>query len=399
LKGFDISIARQLTLLVLGGALLAVSPWLQAGPREDLKELRDRIESLQKQLSESEETRAEAAEALNQSERAIGQTLRKLDELVSRRRQASAAVSKLQGQANAVQEEIASEQAALGKLLYRQYVGGQSDVLKLVLNRQDPNEIARQFRYLRYVSIARSELLAGLRSHLAQLEALSEETRRKGNELRALQAEETRQMRRLESEKSQHESVYVQVSSAIAKDRKQLSTLKQDEKRLTQLMQRLAAKSARKKSGRKAAIGVPPDFDPDTGSGPFRMLKGRLPLPVIGELVNRFGTPREDSGMSWKGLFIAAKSGQEVKAIAGGKVVYSDWLRGFGHLLILDHGDGYMSLYGNNARLLKRTGEDTRAGDSIAAAGNSGGNLDSGLYFELRYQGKPFDPLAWISQN
>ncbi|MEQ1881310.1 MAG: peptidoglycan DD-metalloendopeptidase family protein [Burkholderiales bacterium] len=386
-------------MLVLGGALLAASPWLQAGPREDLKELRDRIESLQRQLSESEETRAEAAEALNQSERAIGQTLRKLDELVSRRRQASAAVSKLQGQAGAVQEAIASEQAALGKLLYRQYVGGQSDVLKLVLNRQDPNEIARQFRYLRYVSQARTELLAGLRSHLAQLEALSEETRRKGNELRTLQAEETRQMRRLESEKSQHESVYAQVSSTIAQDRKQLSTLKQDEKRLTQLIQRLAAKSARKKSGRKPANEAPPDFDPDAGSGPFRTLKGRLSLPLVGELVNRFGAPREDSGMSWKGLFIAAKSGQEVKAVAGGKVVYSDWLRGFGHLLILDHGDGYMSLYGNNAKLLKRTGEDTRAGDTIAAAGNSGGNLDSGLYFELRYQGRPFDPLAWTSQK
>ena len=101
--------------------------------------------------------------------------------------------------------------------------------------------------------------------------------------------------------------------------------------------------------------------------------------------------------MSWKGLFIAAKIGQEVKAVAGGTVVYSDWLRGFGHLMILDHGDGYMSLYGNNARLLKRTGDDTRAGDAIAAAGNSGSNLDSGLYFELRFQGKPFDPLAWTS--
>ncbi len=113
--------------------------------------------------------------------------------------------------------------------------------------------------------------------------------------------------------------------------------------------------------------------------------------------MNRFGGQREDSGLSWKGLFISAKPGREVKAVAGGRVVYADWLRGFGNLLILDHGDGYMSLYGNNESLLKQVGEETRTGDTIAATGNSGGNPDSGLYFELRFQGKPFDPIPWIT--
>jgi septal ring factor EnvC (AmiA/AmiB activator) len=120
-------------------------------------------------------------------------------------------------------------------------------------------------------------------------------------------------------------------------------------------------------------------------------------LPVRGELANRFGSPRSDGGVVWKGLFIAARSGEEVRAIADGRVVFADWLRGFGNLLIVDHGDAYMSLYGNNEALYKRVGDLIHGGESIAAVGASGGNADSGLYFELRHEGRPLDPLDWVS--
>lgn len=388
-------VSCRLCVVVLAAWSCVFSADVQAGPRDELRELRGRIESLQKRLAESEESRTEAANALKSSERAIGDTLRKLDELVARRRATASAVAKLQGQAGTLQEDIAAEQETLGNLLYRQYVDGPSDALKLVLNGEDPNEIARQFQYLGYISRARAGILSKLRADLAALEALSDKTRRKGLELRALQNEETEQVRRLESEKARHETLYARVSADIENNRKRLSTLKQDEQRLTQLIRRLAAQSARKKPDRRIANKSLPT--PELGAGSFRNLKGTLALPVIGELANRFGSPRQDSGLSWKGLFIAAKPGQEVKAVAGGKVVYADWLRGFGNLLILDHGDGYMSLYGNNETLYKKSGDQTRGGDTIATVGNSGGNPDSGLYFELRYQGKPFDPLAWTS--
>src|SRR6185369_730339 len=107
--------------------------------------------------------------------------------------------------------------------------------------------------------------------------------------------------------------------------------------------------------------------------------------------------PREGSGVLWKGLFIASPTGQDVKAIAPGRVVFADWLRGFGNLLIIDHGDGYMSLYGNNESLFKQVGDAARSGETVAAVGNSGGNMDSGLYFEIRHQGVAFDPLGWVS--
>ena len=130
---------------------------------------------------------------------------------------------------------------------------------------------------------------------------------------------------------------------------------------------------------------------------PFDQLKGKLALPVKGEITNRFGTSRPDSTVLWKGLFLRTSAGQPVKAVAAGQVVFADWLRGFGNLLIVDHGKGYMSLYANNETLLKQVGEMLRGGDTIAAVGNSGGNKDSGLYFELRHESKPLDPMNWVA--
>ncbi len=377
--------------------MMSVSAAARAGPQDELKDIRSRIEALKKELRESEDSKADAADALKDSERAVSETSRKLYQISGQRREVNTSLSRLQSRIRAVESNIAEEQVTLGRLLYQQYVGGQSDAVKLVLNGEDPNEIARQLHYLSYVSRARSELLASFRENLANLEKLTGETRRKSSELHALQTQETLQMRRLEKEKAERQRVYAKVSDDIEKSRKQLSTLKRDEERLSQLMERLAKEAARKnkKTGKRITNQALPNVD--TGAGPFRQLKGRLRLPVIGELMNRFGGQRQDSGLSWKGLFISAKPGREVKAVAGGRVVYADWLRGFGNLLILDHGDSYMSLYGNNESLLKQVGDETRAGDTIAATGNSGGNPESGLYFELRFQGKPFDPIPWIT--
>jgi murein hydrolase activator len=188
----------------------------------------------------------------------------------------------------------------------------------------------------------------------------------------------------------------VKVSRQIEKQRREISTLKRDENRLARLIEQLSQMLSRPRSrSERLRNERVPDASGDGTA--FSQLKGRLNLPVRGELRNRFGSPREDSGLSWKGLFIAAPAGQEVKAIAAGRIVFADWLRGFGNLLIIDHGGGYMSLYGNNESLFKRVGEAAQGGETVAGVGNSGGNTNSGLYFEIRYQGKAFDPLGWIN--
>ena len=139
------------------------------------------------------------------------------------------------------------------------------------------------------------------------------------------------------------------------------------------------------------------ELTPDAGmpDGAFVALRGRLRLPIAGDLIARYGSKRGD-GPSWKGLFIRAPEGTEVKAIAGGRVVFSDWLRGFGNLIIIDHGSQYLTIYGNNQSVLKRAGDVVKSGDIIASTGNSGGNDQSGLYFEMRHDGRAFDPLGWV---
>ncbi len=213
-------------------------------------------------------------------------------------------------------------------------------------------------------------------------------------ELEANHNEQQTQRKRLEAEKRARQVVLLKVSREIEKHRREISTLKRDESRLSKLVEQLSQMLARSRTERLRNERLP---DAAGDGSPFAALKGRLNLPVRGELRSRFGSPREDSGLSWKGLFIAAPSGQDVKAIAAGRVVFADWLRGFGNLLIIDHGSGYMSLYGNNESLYKRVGENSQGGETVAAVGNSGGNPVSGLYFEIRYQGKAFDPLAWVN--
>jgi septal ring factor EnvC (AmiA/AmiB activator) len=136
-------------------------------------------------------------------------------------------------------------------------------------------------------------------------------------------------------------------------------------------------------------------------AGNFEQTRGKLPLPVTGTVTARFGAPRRgDAGASaphWKGVFISAAAGAEVRAVGAGQVVFSDWLRGFGNLLIVDHGSGYLSVYGNNETLLRAPGDRVAAGDAVALVGNTGGSETPGLYFELRFQGRPFDPLTWVA--
>ena len=360
---------------------------------EELRQLRGRIDALQQRLAAAEETKSEAADLLRESERAISETNRVLRELAGQQRAFNAKLSELQGRSRRAATDIDGQQAQLARLLYQQYIGVQPDALKLFLNRDDPNRIARELHYLTHLSRARAELIRSLRSNLGQLNELEDTTRQQSAELAAIDAEQQAQRKRLEAEKRARKAVLVRVSRQIEQQRREISTLKRNENRLARLVEQLSQMLSRARPEALRNERLP---DASGDGSPFAQLKGRLNLPVRGELKNRFGSPREGSGLSWKGLFIAAPAGQEVRAIAAGRVVFADWLRGFGNLLIIDHGGGYMSLYGNNESLYKQVGAATLGGETVAAVGNSGGNTDSGLYFEIRHQGKAFDPLAWV---
>ncbi len=387
--------ARAFGFLVL---LLLASPAAEpagAGAKEkELRELRGRIEALQKRLADAEGSKSEAADALRASERGISEANRALRELGAQSREINQELAALGAESQRNEDALKAQQLLLARLLYQHYLGGQTEPLKLLLNREDPNEIARRLHYFGYISRARAGLIADLRAGLAKLRELSQEAQRKAAELAAVAAETQAQRGLLEREKRARNKVLAGISRDIQRQRREIGTMKRDENRLARLVESIARLVARAKPAPRLKNERVPQAS--SGDSPFLELKGKLNLPVRGELANRFGSPRADGGVVWKGLFIAARAGEEVRAVADGRVVFADWLRGFGNLLIVDHGDAYMSLYGNNEALYKRVGDPIRGGESIAAVGASGGNADSGLYFELRHQGRPLDPLDWV---
>ena len=400
--------AAAVVLLLIAAAPAAWPATGPAGAKEEkaLKELRGRIAELQKRLADAEESKSEAVDALKESERAISDANRALRELSGQAREVDARLAQVRAESGAGERTLKEQQALLARLLYHRYVGGQAEPLKLLLNREDPNQIARQMHYLAYVSRARAGVISGLRGNLAHLGELARETEQKARELAGIAAEQQLQRQRLEREKLARGATLARISRDINDQRRRIGTLKRDENRLARLVDSLARLVAREP---RAASRPAPRArkeqapEPSAGSaaalGAFAALKGRLALPVRGQPANRFGAPRESGGANWKGLFIAARAGEEVRAVAPGRVIFADWMRGFGNLLIVDHGDAYMSLYGNNESLFKQVGDLIHGGEAVAAVGNSGGNPDSGLYFEIRHQGRPLDPLGWLSNK
>jgi len=376
------------TLCAAGAATAATAP-----PKEELSQLRGRIEAMQKRLAAAEGARSEAADGLRDSERAISESNRSLRDLAAKQRAIQARLIDLQQQETRAGNDIESQQRLLARQLYQQYIGNQPDAVKLLLNREDPNRIARDLHYLTYLARMRAEQIRSLRASIRQLDDLEAETKQQSEALAAVQAEQQAQREKIEREKQTRRDVLQKVARQIESQRHEISKLKRDEQRLARLVEQISQMIARSRAETPRNDRLP---DSSTDGSAFAELKGKLSLPVRGELKGRFGSPRADGGLSWKGVFIASQPNQEVRAIAAGRVVFADWLRGFGNLLIIDHGGGYMSLYGNNESLFKQVGQATRGGETIAAVGNSGGNTDYGLYFEMRHQGKAFDPLSWV---
>jgi len=383
---------------LLAGLLVLAAQPAGAGKQEDLAEVKRRIEALRQEVENTEESRNEARDALKDSERAISDATRKLRASAQRLAELKTELARLHSQSDNTRTKVKAHQAAFAQLLVEMHRGGEHEALKLLLDGRDPGEIARVLRYFGHLAQARARLLASMREEIATLDAQMVLIQQKSVEVAAVQAEQAAEKARLEQEKAKRRLVLQALSKQIETQQREISTLKEDEARLARLIERLKKIISSKKPSPTPPPAVSrqvPDAADD--ASPFAQLKGKLKLPVKGELAHLFGSPREGGGLVWKGIFILAQAGEQVRAIASGTVVYSDWLRGFGNLLILDHGHGYMSLYGNNESLYKQAGESISAGDVISLVGNSGGSPGSGLYFELRRQGKPLDPMGWVT--
>lgn len=396
----------------------APAPAEVAEKQNDLKDLRGQIESLRKEMTAAEGTRADVADQLKDAERDISSTQRELHQLARQRSDLQATLKDLGVQSRELESRLSGQQNQLEKLVYRQYLQGNPDALSMLLNGNDPNQLARDLHYLAAIGRARAELLQEIEATLERKQTLTADTRERAEQLAAVEAKQKEQHGKLLAQREQRKAMLEKIAARIAAQRREIGNLQRDEKRLSQLIERLAkiiaAKPAPRReparkapskaaegepSGKPATVEMANERTPEaTPSGNFARLKGSLRLPAKGAVTNRFGAARQE-GSVWKGLFIRAGAGSEVKAIAGGRVVFADWMRGFGNLLIVDHGDSYLTIYGNNDSLLRQVGDTVRGGDTVASVGNSGGNPESGLYFELRHQGQPLDPLKWVTMK
>lgn len=386
---------------------------------QSLSLVQEKLAKLKQALNQSQEARKDAADALKDSEVAISVANKKLYEINQKQQAHKAMLAKLAAESLATNQALTSQQKQLSTQLYQQYLHGRQSYVQMVLQNDHPSAMARDVHYFSYIAKVRAELINKMQGNLNHLNQLNEETTSTLEKVAELKQKQIDERQVLQSQKQVKSKIVRSLSQQIAMQRGEIKKLSRDEKRLSQLVERLARatpasekKQKNKRTARadnsetnKAAQEAPPalanNVEPsfEGHSGNFSSLRGKLRLPVRGEVSNRFGSSRADSGISWKGLFIKANEGSEVKSVASGRVVFADWLRGFGNLIILDHGDGYMSLYGNNQAVLRQVGDSVKAGDAIASVGNSGGNEANGLYYELRRQSRPFDPLSWSLVN
>ena len=411
-----------------------------------------RLAALKRDIEHNEAVKTHAADGLASSEAAISGANRNLRELAQEQNMTQSRLAQLRAERESLLYIVERQQNQIATLLRDQHVAGSEDRMKLLLSGDNPNRINRDLQYMGYVSQAQAKLLADLRTNLKAVETNQSATQNARDELDEIAAEALAQKALLEKEKKRREATLAQISGKLASQRKEAGNIERDEQRLGGLVEKLAklieeqrkadqlalekekqrkALAARKpkettkesaketekrvatndtgKERRNPPVAAEAEAAPaktlaknelvpqsDAQVSVFASLRGRLRLPVKGELIAKFGSKRTD-GPAWKGLFIRASEGADIKAVAAGKVVFAEWLRGFGNLVIVDHGNQYMTIYGNNQAILKHTGDVVKTGDLIASAGNSGGNDQSGLYFEMRHQGRAFDPLDWVA--
>jgi septal ring factor EnvC (AmiA/AmiB activator) len=389
--------ARAVAALVVGGLVMAGPPAPAAAqPRDDeLRELRGRIEALKKELAAAEGARAEAADALRASETAISEANRALREIGAERDGVGKDLGRLGAESRALKAKLEARQSQLAHALRARYIAGEGGYLRLVLSGDDPQRVARALVYQTYLARAQADLIRETREDLARLAGLESGTRDKAAKLAGLEARARAERDVVVARAAERRQVLARHADQIRKQRRDLETAQRNESRLAKIVEALT-RAAPKPAPRAQARPTPRPGPDVPSTGAFGSLKGRLPYPVRGELVARFGASESAAAPSTKGVFIRAPGGADVRAIATGRVVFADWMRGYGNLLILDHGDGYLSIYGNNESVLKRVGDGVHAGDAVATVGASGGGEASGLYFETRFQGRAFDPVPWL---
>ena len=429
---------RALILLALSCLLSPAFADERAQTQQQLDATRQDIAELKKMLGKLQEEKSGVQKDLKSTETDIGDLEKQVEALQQELKKTEGELERLETEKKKLQSARVEQQRLIAIQARSAYQNGREDYLKLLLNQQNPEKFARTLTYYDYLSKARLEQLRTFNETLRQLANVEQDIGRQQAQLLAQRGDLDSRRQALETERSKRQQVLAKLNSDM-KDRDQkLQAREQDQADLGKVLKTIEetlarqareAEEARKKAllaqqeaekrrqqealaaaaarndAREAAeppkkarttLGPIVSSDGANYGGAFSAARGKLPWPVNGRLLARFGDARgSDARAKWDGVMISANPGTQVRAVHGGRVVFADWLRGAGLLVILDHGNGYLSLYGHNQSLLKSAGDIVKAGDAISTVGDSGGQDSAGLYFAIRQQGRPTDPSQW----
>lgn len=349
--------------------------------RTKIESLQSTISSLQKELGKDKGARNQLHASLKRAEIEIGSLLSKINRTNRELTQQQSQLRQLTTDQNNLQAALKSQQQEVAQYINAAYRLGQQSQLKMALNQEQPERLGRIHRYYSYFVKARTEKIDAYLDTLVELESNKELVSKQNQQLRETQQKLQQSHSQLISQQRERQRTLSQLNTSIDNKDQQLKELLLNKQQLEQLL-------------REVSIAIT-NLSAPGGGKPFSSQRGKLPLPTNGKIVKRFGQTKVAGKLKWEGLLIQAKSGSDVVAVHNGRVIFSDYLRGHGLLLIIDHGDGYMTLYAHNQSLLKDIGDWVNSGETVARVGNSGGQTEPALYFEVRHQGEPTDPLKW----
>lgn len=373
---------RGLALILLASLSLAASGQSdEEKARSDLQQLQRDIQQIQRDISSATTRKNKLQRQLRDAEVELGELQRAMAGNRSTISASEKELASLEKQREALELARDQQQARIAIELKTAWQMGRQGQIKVLLNQESPHTVARAMGYYRYFFEARNELLGQFRETLEQLQVVEQEIESTLARLDQQQRALEKQQQQLVKAREARTLAVAKLNDSIRDKGQQLKQKEQDRRELEKLL----------KAIEEAVVNleVPENYQA------FNSARGKMPWPVKGKPSNRFGRPRNEGKMRWQGVNIPAAEGTTVKAIHHGRVVYADWLRGSGLLLIIDHGDGYMSLYAHNQSLLRDVGEWVSAGTPIGTVGDSGGLDRAALYFEIRHQGKPTDPARW----
>jgi murein hydrolase activator len=345
-----------------------------------LAAVRAEIERVTREVSQSQVERDRLSKELRSAELSVGEARDAWLEVRKQRADGAARRAQLSAEQQKREKELTDNRAALAGQMRAAYQIGRQEPLKLLLNQKDPALAGRMFVYYSYFGRARASQIKLIEDDVQRIAELQGELAAEDAKLAELESRQKAQLATLESAREKRTQVLATLEAQSHTRAQNLERLKSEQAGLEKLLRELRAAMAR---------------FPVEGNDAFTRLRGKLIWPVTGQLVARFGEARA-GGVRWDGVLVATERGTPVKAVCAGRVIYADWLPGLGLLAIVDHGDGYLSLYGHNDKLFKGVGEEVAAGDTLAAAGDSGGSSRPEVYFEIRKGGKPVDPRPWF---